>query len=1003
MIKNVCFTCRINTLVEQKSRQAELFALFLLLTAILGLLVGCRVTTPIDPTGEYIFRDASSAYSRSCPTPYDGNCSTCQTCPAPQRTQTTWLGSSRDPNSTIPKNSTPLISESRDISELILGPTDPVARVGTYVVMVAGVKDKSGKYRKNKQVEWTIDCSSPGGFIDVDRRDWCDIFAGEWDPPRIENPRHAFTSTSRKPLRLTKGTPTPLDDVIVHEGQTWTAISSPCEGTTKLTAVALDSSDWQNRLRAANIHWIDAWPVLPPAKIAQNYSQTLSLQSSVFRANGAPATGCIAVYEIISGAEDVDFKTAAENSGSENVSQIVIPVGYNGAAEAQLVKKSPSAGQTKIRTTIIRDNSDGKFTVPIRLAQGETTIDWGEAGLLISRSGPAMISGGMETSYRITVKNVNSEQLNEIVVTDSVPESFEYQRSIPVGRVLDALATNPDGTRTQKIQWTIPSLEPGQSQTFDVVYRAQTEGNFNLVSTAQAGTVQAEDVMHVRVISSGGYPAPQAPAPTSAPNPITNQPPVTNVDLDIQLVCQDNVNIGNEVVLNAFIKNNGSETVSNLLSSVTFSSGLCSPFGACPVHLKPIASVEPGKTHEFSLKFNAIEPGRQMINYELIAQNGQRFNRQVFISVNGDACQTQNGANEYPTTPDSASEPDENSILVPDIPTQNDAFSNVNIKDQIKLNVIAPAEARSGDEIQITIDVENHSDKNISNIRLACFLDNSFSLIRNSENCVAMDPYKPYWDIIDQFPAKSKKRFNIVVKGNTTLPTISRFVIQQDNIDLVNNSCQINITNANSGDSVPEPVSPDAGTLPDSFNPVPEESMPEPDVNLPSDSNLPSLEDSSLDAPPVDELDTGSLDVPAPDLNLDVPEPASNSGDKIGVNIVTKRSSILTNQTFTCQVSLKNNTAVPMNNVELSFYFPIDSFKLVKLGTTGDTQYDYNALGGFITFKPAATLEPNQSLNYNIRLLPQKNGMTELSAVITAKESGIEDVRQDAKITVKVE
>ena len=266
-----------------------------------------------------------------------------------------------------------------------------------------------------------------------------------------------------------------------------------------------------------------------------------------------------------------------------------------------------------------------------------------------------------------------------------------------------------------------------------------------------------------------------------------------------------------------------------------------------------------------------------------------------------------------------------------------------------------------------------------------------------------MDPYKPYWDIIDQFPAKSKKRFNIVVKGNTTLPTISRFVIQQDNIDLVNNSCQINITNANSGDSVPEPVSPDAGTLPDSFNPVPEESMPEPDVNLPSDSNLPSLEDSTLDAPPVDELDTGSLDVPAPDLNLDVPEPVSNSDGKIGVNIVTKRSSILTNQTFTCQVSLKNNAAVPMNNVELSFYFPTDSFKLVKLGTTGDTQYDYNALGGFITFKPAATLEPNQSLNYNIRLLPQKNGMTELSAVITAKESGIEDVRQDAKITVKVE
>ena len=92
-----------------------------------------------------------------------------------------------------------------------------------------------------------------------------------------------------------------------------------------------------------------------------------------------------------------------------------------------------------------------------------------------------------------------------------------------------------------------------------------------------------------------------------------------------------------------------------------------------------------------------------------------------------------------------------------------------------------------------------------------------------------------------------------------------------------------------------------------------------------------------------------------------------------------------------------------MNNVELSFYFPTDSFKLVKLGTTGATQYDYNALSGVITFKPAAALEPNQSLNYNIRLLPQKNGATELTAAISAKESGITDVRQNSGITVNVE
>ncbi|MBR5161681.1 MAG: hypothetical protein IKW80_08645, partial [Thermoguttaceae bacterium] len=353
------FPCRNDGALNESLRTIALFALLLTLISVLGLTVGCNTITPIDPTGEYMFRDASAP---TCPSPAYSN-GNCQTCPTPQRNTTTWLGSSRDPNSTIPQNSTPLFSPSKEITELVLGPTDPVARVGTYVVMVAGVKDRGGNYRKNKQVEWNIDCSSPGGFIDVDRRDWCDLFAGEWDPPRIENPRHAFTSTSRKPLRLTKGTTTPLDDVVIHEGQTWTAISSPCEGTTKLTAVALDSNDWQRRLRAAHIHWIDAWPVLPPAKIAQNYSQALRLQSSVFRANGSAALGCIAVYEIISGGEDVEFKTDSDNSNSESITQIIVPVGGNGIAEAQLVKKSASAGQTKIQTTLIRDNSDGKFTV----------------------------------------------------------------------------------------------------------------------------------------------------------------------------------------------------------------------------------------------------------------------------------------------------------------------------------------------------------------------------------------------------------------------------------------------------------------------------------------------------------------------------------------------------------------------------------------------------------------------------------------------------------------
>ncbi len=868
--------------------------------------------------------------------------------------------------------------------------------------MVAGVKDRGGNYRKNKQVEWTIDCSSPGGFIDVDRRDWCDLFAGEWDPPRIENPRHAFTSTSRKPLRLTKGTTTPLDDVVIHEGQTWTAISSPCEGTTKLTAVALDSNDWQRRLRAAHIHWIDAWPILPPAKIAQNYSQALRLQSSVFRANGSAALGCIAVYEIVSG-DDVEFKTDSENSNAEKITQIIVPVGGNGIAEAQLVKKSASAGQTKIRTTLIRDNSDGRFTVPIRLAQGETTVDWGETGLLISRSGPAIISGGTEASYRITVQNVNSETLNEIVVTDTVPESFEYQRSVPVGRVLDALVTNPNGTRSQKIQWTIPSLDSGQTQTFDVIYRPQYEGDYNLISTAQTGSVQAEDVLRTRVVSPGGYPLQQTPAPTSTPSPLSNQDS-GNIDLDIQIVCQDRASIGSEVVMNVYVKNNGSGTLTNILSSVTFTAGLCSSVGASPVHLKPMDYIEPGMTRDVRLTFSAIANGRQTINLELIAPNGQRFNRQVFVTVEGDACQTQAGASIYPTDVNESPDSNQNSILESD---NSRANNNLIAENSIILNVTAPSEVKTGEEIQITLDIGNRSSNNLCNIRLACFLDNNFEIVRNTTGLVTANPRKPYWDVLTPIPPNSGSRYYIVVKCNSAMPTISSFVVQQGNTDLIKKDCQITVTQSSNLNTVQDTNLPDNVDASDSLDPIPDVSMPEPDTAPMPESDLPSLDDSSLEVPTLEEPGAESLDVPAPELpNLDVPdvnnEQTSVPNDKINVEITTRRSSIKTNQTFTCQINLTNNTSETMNDVVLAFYFPMDSFKLIKLGTTGATQYDYNALGGFVTFKPA-TLEPGQSLKYYVRLLPQRNGITELSAAITAKESGTTDVQQNAKITVNVE
>ena len=467
--------------------------------------------------------------------------------------------------------------------------------------------------------------------------------------------------------------------------------------------------------------------------------------------------------------------------------------------------------------------------------------------------------------------------------------------------------------------------------------------------------------------------------------------------------------------MHVYIKNNGSETVTNLIPSISHSQGLCSSFGANPVNLRPVASIEPGYSHNFSLQFTANSPGRQMINLELTAQNGQRFNRQTFITVEGNACQTNNDNSVYPTTTDNTQNPAPNSILE-SAETASDSNYVID-KSLISLDVTAPAEAKTGEEFQINLQINNNSDKELHNARLVCFLDSSLELVRNTEGFVTNNPYNPYLDLQAPILPKNSTRIVLVVKGKKEMPVVCNFVVQQGNSNLVNKDCQILISKADNVNLVPEPMSPDNSDSYDPIAPIPDVSVPEPDSNLDPEIPTQPLDDqvqiptqpSDVQEPVIEEPNPGSLDdlsLESPPL-LDVPDPindpTSNSNDKINVNISIKRAKITTNQTFTCQIELVNNASVPMNNVEFSFYFPMDSFKLVKLGTTGMTQYNYNALNGSVTFKPYAALEPGAKLNYNIRLLPQKNGTTELSAMINAKESGITDIQQTAKITVNVE
>ena len=150
--------------------------------------------------------------------------------------------------------------------ELLLTPRTTVAPVGSEVVLVAGVRGADRYLRTNERVEWTMAPGGVGEFVELDRHYFPDLLLGDFTWPRKVSATQVITSTSRQYLRLTRGTPTPADDVIVHRGQTWVTVTSPVEGTSYVTAFAPAVYGWDRHKQTAMIHWLDAqWQFPPPA------------------------------------------------------------------------------------------------------------------------------------------------------------------------------------------------------------------------------------------------------------------------------------------------------------------------------------------------------------------------------------------------------------------------------------------------------------------------------------------------------------------------------------------------------------------------------------------------------------------------------------------------------------------------------------------------------------------------------------------------------------------
>ena len=183
---------------------------------------------------------------------------------------------------------------------ILLSPQKIVAPVGGEVVLLSGICGTNGHLQVAEPLEWMLTPESVGTFIQV----------GDDDPGLLhrlarvqradkEDPSYAKGVTSTKPMLITRGNLNPNDDVQLEKGQTWITVSSPSEGTSKVTVLAPESDCWDQRKATATIYWVDARWQFPGTQIVPA-GTPVELNTRVTRSEGTlPAVGWKVRYEIL--------------------------------------------------------------------------------------------------------------------------------------------------------------------------------------------------------------------------------------------------------------------------------------------------------------------------------------------------------------------------------------------------------------------------------------------------------------------------------------------------------------------------------------------------------------------------------------------------------------------------------------------------------------------------------------------------------------------------------
>jgi len=481
----------------------------------------------------------------------------------------------------------PGVPLSRDC--VTIGPGQVIAPVGSEVVLVAGICGSQGRLLEGRRVEWMVAPEGVGEIVTVGRGCLLNAVRLPKHQSRKLTNQYAVSHTQRSLLTITRGTANPADDTSVQPGQSWISVTSPSEGTSRVTAFAPSVPSWSGRKATATVHWVDAqWSFPPPAvnPLGQSHVFTTTVARS---SDGSPIAGWIVRYEILGG--------PPAGFAPDGSTVIEVPTDELGQASTEIVQTNPQGGTSRIGIQIIRPAREGALRSPeLIVATGTTTKTWTAPQLGLSVTGPSQGTVGATLTYRLQVSNPGDLPTQDVVLSAATPGGLTFANSTP-----------PAQQSGGNLQWNLGGLGPQQSSAIEVNFRAEQAGSVNFCATAR---------------TTGGLEASDCAATT-----VTLERP----NLEVSMLGPPSAPVGSTVRFQVIISNTGSGPATGLTITDRFDEGLEHLVSESPIE-RDLEDIPAGGSRTVNITFRARQAGELCHDVTIAGDGG--------ISVQARGCVT---------------------------------------------------------------------------------------------------------------------------------------------------------------------------------------------------------------------------------------------------------------------------------------------------------------------------------------------------------------------------